>query len=84
MLFLPNQPQSLYIHYPSEEESLRKQLHAPPPAQACRQSQHDYLHSMENYHRSALTQRILKGHFHEIWEFFNGYTLEEHRFEIHR
>jgi hypothetical protein len=22
--------------------------------------------------------------FHEIWKFFNGYTWEEHRFEIHR
>jgi hypothetical protein len=26
----------------------------------------------------------LKGQLHEIWEFLNGYTLEEHRMEIHR
>jgi hypothetical protein len=26
----------------------------------------------------------LKGQFHEIWGFFNGYTWEEHRFKIHR
>jgi hypothetical protein len=30
-----------------------------------------------------LVEYILKGQFHEIWGIFNGYTYEEHSFEIH-
>ncbi len=34
--------------------------------------------------RSNFRSSVLKGQFHEIWRFFNGYKKEEHRFKIHR
>jgi hypothetical protein len=40
-----------------------------------------FLLSAEKWERF---RSVLKGQFHEIWEFFNGYTLKEHLFEIHR
>jgi hypothetical protein len=38
----------------------------------------------DDRHNDNRYEYDLQGQFHEIWEFFNGYTLEEHRFEIHR
>jgi hypothetical protein len=33
---------------------------------------------------SVFSEEHLKGQFHEIWEFVNEYTEEEHCFENHR